>query len=368
MGHVENKVLLKQLLLEKAIALESNDFLWKTPKALPGVFTFDRVDGMLLGLAIGDSLGNTSESMNPGDRQRLYGKITDYLPNPHANLRRVGLPSDDTQMAFWTLEVLLEDGCIDPDHLARRFLQERILGVGESVRQFLAAYKDQDTHWRNAGTPSAGNGAIMRIAPVVLPHLKRPGANLWADAALAGMVTHNDRASNAACVAFTAMLWDLFSMEQPPDKYWWLERYCEIAGPLEGDQTCYSSRMLGLDYAGPIWKFTQEQVEQAVEKHWSTLDASYTWGSGAYLLETIPSTLYILMCYARDPEQAIIRAVNDTRDNDTVAAIVGAAVGALHGKSALPARWIKDLLGRTNERNDGHIFRLVDQARAHFVD
>jgi len=52
--------------------------------------------------------------------------------------------------------------------------------------------------------------------------------------------------------------------------------------------------------------------------------------------------------------------VNDTRDNDTVAAIVGAAVGALHGKSALPARWIRNLLGRTNEK-------LIDQARACFV-
>lgn len=53
--------------------------------------------------------------------------------------------------------------------------------------------------------------------------------------------------------------------------------------------------------------------------------------------------------------------MNDTRDNDTVAAIVGAAVGALHGKSALPARWIRNLLGRTNEK-------LIDQARACFVD
>ena len=364
---MDNKALLKQLLLEKAIALESNEFLWKPPNDLPAALTFDRVDGMLLGLAIGDSLGNTSESMNPSDRQRLYGEITDYLPNPHADGRPVGLPSDDTQMAFWTLEVLLEDGYIDPDHLARRFSQERIFGIGQSVREFLAGYKEQDTHWRNAGTPSAGNGALMRIAPVVLPHLKRPSANLWADAALAGMVTHNDRASNAACVAFIAMLWDL-QYEQPPDKHWWLKHYCEIAGLLEGDRTCYKSGMPGLNYAGPVWRFTQEQVTQAVEKNWSTLDVSNTLGSGAYLLETIPITLFVLMNYGHDPEQAIIRAVNDTRDNDTVAAIVGAAVGALHGKSALPARWIRNLLGRTNERNNGHVFKLIDQARACFVD
>jgi ADP-ribosyl-[dinitrogen reductase] hydrolase len=73
------------------------------------------------------------------------------------------------------------------------------------------------------------------------------------------------------------------------------------------------------------------------------------WYSGAYLLETVPTVIYILMRHGHDPEEAIVRAVNDTKDNDTVAAIVGAAVGALHGRSGLPARWIDNLLGRTTE-------------------
>jgi ADP-ribosylglycohydrolase len=76
------------------------------------------------------------------------------------------------------------------------------------------------------------------------------------------------------------------------------------------------------------------------------------------------SVLYILMKHADDPEQAIIRAVNDTRDNDTVAAIVGAAVGALHGKKALPDRWIENLSGRTSDSDDGHIFELLSFAKA----
>ncbi|HXH25319.1 MAG TPA: ADP-ribosylglycohydrolase family protein [Vicinamibacterales bacterium] len=51
--------------------------------------------------------------------------------------------------------------------------------------------------------------------------------------------------------------------------------------------------------------------------------------SRAYLVETVPCAVYILMRYGQDPEEAIVRAVNDTVDNDTTAAIVGAAVGAL---------------------------------------
>ena len=61
--------------------------------------------------------------------------------------------------------------------------------------------------------------------------------------------------------------------------------------------------------------------------------------------------------------RSAIRAVNDTKDNDTVAAIVGAAVGALHGKAALPGRWIENLSGRTTDCDDGRMFELLKAAR-----
>ncbi len=66
----------------------------------------DRVRGMLLGLAIGDALGNTSEGMTPAERREIHGTsrgelpsdIRDYLPNRREDMA-VGLPSDDTQLA-----------------------------------------------------------------------------------------------------------------------------------------------------------------------------------------------------------------------------------------------------------------------------
>jgi hypothetical protein len=41
----------------------------------------DRIRGMLLGLAIGDSLGNTTEGQLPSNRRERYGEVRDYLPN-----------------------------------------------------------------------------------------------------------------------------------------------------------------------------------------------------------------------------------------------------------------------------------------------
>jgi ADP-ribosylglycohydrolase len=76
----------------------------------------------------------------------------------------------------------------------------------------------------------------------------------------------------------------------------------------------------------------------------------------------VPTVLYIVERFGSDPRQAIEQAVNNARDNDTVAAIVGAAVGALHGLSALPVRWTAGLLGRTASDDDGQVFRLIARA------
>jgi ADP-ribosylglycohydrolase len=69
------------------------------------------------------------------------------------------------------------------------------------------------------------------------------------------------------------------------------------------------------------------------------------------------------MKHGQNMEEAIVSAVNDTNDNDTIAAIVGAAVGALHGKRAIPERWLKNLLGRTSYTDDGRVFELLRKAR-----
>ncbi len=84
----------------------------------------DRVEGMLLGLAIGDALGYTTEAMRPEERTREFGEIRDYRPGKRGN-GQAALPSDDTQLAFWTLEPLLEEGYLVSERVAFKFLYNR---------------------------------------------------------------------------------------------------------------------------------------------------------------------------------------------------------------------------------------------------
>jgi len=274
-----------------------------------------------------------------------------------------GFPSDDTQLAFWTLEQLLVDDGLVPDHLAARFCRDHIFGIGSTVRDFIQNYKERRLPWYEAGPKSAGNGALMRVAPIIIPHLRTSSADLWVDAALAAMVTHNDSGSLAACLAVVSMLWRVLAMGSPPPAEWWLETYVAIARELEADETYRPRAPRFASYRGPMWRFVYEQVSVAADEDLSVLDACNRWHSGAFLLETVPSVLYILMRHGDNFEEAIVRAVNDTKDNDTVAAIVGAALGALHGKQAIPGRWLTGLSGRTTNRDDGRIFELLNDAR-----
>ena len=137
-----------------------------------------------------------------------------------------------------------------------------------------------------------------------------------------------------------------------------------MAGPLEGVRHYRPRDLAADDFEGSIHQFVERYVSAAYRDGVSTVDACNKWYSGAYLLETVPCVLYILMRHGHDPEEAIVRAVNDTKDNDTIAAIVGAAVGALHGRSHVPDRWIANLSGRTTGEDDGRVFELIAQAKA----
>jgi hypothetical protein len=79
-----NQIVLNWLLAAGKIDLHRSAQLELAPTPHAAPVPWERVEGMLLGLAIGDALGNTSESIAPAKRHECYGEIRDYLPNDYA--------------------------------------------------------------------------------------------------------------------------------------------------------------------------------------------------------------------------------------------------------------------------------------------
>ncbi len=102
-------------------------------------------------------------------------------------------------------------------------------------------------------------------------------------------MTHNHPSSIGACVAFTALYWDLLAMDRAPDPDWWPATYIAHARGIEGDAALRprGGRFHGI-FEGPIWRFVEETVPPAHRAGKDALTACEEFYSGAFLLETVP--------------------------------------------------------------------------------
>ncbi len=362
----DNVETVKDLFSKGYINCKEDEIIFRKPKNydLP---KFDRIEGMLLGLAIGDSLGNTSESGSVGRRNKKYGIIKSYLPNKHLGNKRKGFPSDDTQLAFDTVEVFLRRDYLDIKELADVFCSHHIYGIGKTVRAFIKNYKDKKIPWYKAGVKRSSNGALMRIAPVIVPHIDYP-MGLYSDAVLDTMLTHNDSLAIASSVAYVDMLWEFMHKKAGEiDKKEQLKKFSKIVSSITGGEICTTRREINDElfddriYSGDAGIFIEKCVNLGLKEKWKTIEFHRKVGSGAFLMETVPIALFIILNNINEPRRAIIESVNYTRDNDTIASIVGAAIGALHGKKFLDEDWIENLSGCVKGDDYGTVQRMIEE-------
>lgn len=139
----------------------------------------DRARGALLGTFVGDALGMPFEGAPPG-------AVPAELEMVESRLGR-GCYTDDTEMMIVLAESLIADGSVQPESLARRFLErhDRRRGYGAGTLGVFAAWRDGipvDTAAREAfgGQGSIGDGAAMRIAPVGVRLRSGPGTRAGA--------------------------------------------------------------------------------------------------------------------------------------------------------------------------------------------
>lgn len=234
-------------------------------------------------------------------------------------------------------------GRIDPDDLARRFVDWLPVGRGkgrattEAVENLL-----EGRHWSEAGVSSAGNGAAMRAAPVGLAQRVRTADLVW-DAALSALVTHAHPMAVSSAVAHAFTVGWLTGVE--PGRL-----------DVDGLMSALEGVLSAVDDPGDVereWQYREGKdsspvrlVDRLVEvRSWTDRPPEDAFGwfhNGAFVLESLPAALWSFLRAPDDPEEVIVTAVMGGHDADTIASMAGAYVGAYLGESAFPERWRGD--------------------------
>src|SRR5215218_1405041 len=140
----------------------------------------NRFRGCLLGLAVGDAVGTTVEFSPPGS----FEPVRDMVGGGPFSLP-AGAWTDDTSMALCLAESLVERRAFDPvDQLQRyvRWYREghwsstgRCFDIGNATRAALERFERTGEPFPGDAAPdAAGNGPLMKLAPVVLAFVDRP--------------------------------------------------------------------------------------------------------------------------------------------------------------------------------------------------
>jgi ADP-ribosyl-[dinitrogen reductase] hydrolase len=154
--------------------------LFERGSSRPAIPVPDRFRGALLGLAAGDAVGTTLEFKSPGS----FKPINDMVGGGPFDLAP-GEWTDDTSMALCLAASLVEKRGFYPRDQMERYVRwwkegymaanGRCFDIGNTVRSALVRFLS--TGDPNAGSTdpnTAGNGSIMRLAPVPLFYAADP--------------------------------------------------------------------------------------------------------------------------------------------------------------------------------------------------
>lgn len=301
----------------------------------------ERIRGSLLGLAIGDALGARFEGASAREMRRRY-------PTPAAMLER--LPgrtlhfTDDTEMAFAVAEVLAIKSPTKASYaqtLAANFSDWRGYGRG-TVAVLKAILRGVDVaaapfHYFADG--SLGNGAAVRVAPIGLVFGDAP-VLLENHARASAKATHAHPLGIAGAVLMAhAVAFSLQSAGRPFVR----EQFFDTLQAVDVPDVMMAAL-----------------VRARAASHESNLQKL---GTGTIALESVPTAL---ASFANNPDDvvgSIAGAILLGGDCDTIAAMVGALVGARHGESALPPRWL-DALEPTARTRARHLTDVLVERRS----
>lgn len=284
------------------------------------VSTRSRYLGAMLGLACGDAVGTTVEFSARG----TFAPVSDMVGGGPFGLK-AGQWTDDTSMALCIAESLLTKGGFDPADQMTRYLNWWKWGylsstgtcfdIGMTVQSALSRYEVTGDPYSGSPDPqSAGNGSLMRLAPIVL-FAHGDTEALLKHAANSSRTTHGASEAIQSCQLFAELLSRAFAGHSRQ----WLLQELQFK-PLEPKIQALAS--------GTFLKKSEDAIQ----------------GSG-YCVASLEAALW---CFFNTENfaEAVLRAVNLGDDADTTGAIVGQIAGAYYGVEGIPSHWLDRLAMR----------------------
>jgi ADP-ribosyl-[dinitrogen reductase] hydrolase len=265
----------------------------------------DRALGAYLGMAVGDALGATVEFMLPREIRHQYGEHREIIGGGWLKLK-AGRVTDDTEMALALGGALIASNGWDAVAVADAFvawLRSKPVDVGNTCRRGIQRYMMDGRLSGPVSEADGGNGAAMRILPLVLATLQ-DGEAFRMCALEQAHITHNHPLSDAATVALGEMT----------------RRLVNGGGIRECREV---ASMLLAEY--PKFRFEP-----------------YPGRASGYIVDTVQTVLHHF--FRSDSfERCVVDTVNCGEDADTTGAIAGMLAGALHGAGEIPLRWLNRL-------------------------
>ncbi|MCC3506684.1 MULTISPECIES: ADP-ribosylglycohydrolase family protein [unclassified Microcoleus] len=285
----------------------------------------ERYRGSLIGLAVGDALGTTLEFCRPG----TFEPINDMIGGGPFRLQP-GQWTDDTSMALCLAESLIEKKGFDPVHQLETYLKWRRDGhlsstgkcfdIGNTVQQALWHFQDtKKPYCGSTDSWAAGNGSIMRLAPVPLFYAKNP-LEVIDKSGESSRTTHGAATCVDACRYFGTLI--AGAVNGVSKEVLLSERYCAIA-----------------EYwaAHPL----VAEIDEIAAGSFKRRQPPEIKGTG-YVVKSLEAALWAFYNSSSFAEGCLL-AVNLGDDADTTGAVYGQLAGAFYGESAIPQKWLSQL-------------------------
>ena len=278
----------------------------------------DRFEGCLLGLAVGDAVGAAIEFLPPG----TFEPVVDMVGGGPFGLSP-GQWTDDTSMALCLGTSLVACRGFDARDQMQRYARwsregflsstGRCFDMGNTVRAALSRYEETAEPFSGStSAASAGNGSIMRLAPVPMYYFDdREATEHFAGES--SRTTHAAPECVQACRLLAGILGRALA-GRPKEEVLY-------GSPATFDETPHIAAIARGEY--------RDKNPPAIR------------GTG-YVVASLEAALWSF--HRSDSfETAILNAANLGDDADTTAAVCGQVAGAYYGVSGIPARWLERL-------------------------